>query len=59
MPDEFVFRYNTVWVTQRGMAAVLGSSKQNISYHLSNILNDELNESSVVKEILTTAADGQ
>ncbi|MBO0324395.1 virulence RhuM family protein [Muricauda sp. CAU 1633] len=48
----------TIWVTQNSMADIFGTSKQNISYHLKNIFSDgELDENSVVKEILTTASD--
>lgn len=42
------------------MAELFATSKQTISYHVINILKDnELTESSVVKEYLTTAADGK
>ena len=50
----------TVWLTQQRIAELFDTSKQNISYHLSNIFKDnELDENSVVKEFLTTAADGK
>lgn len=50
----------TVWLTQKALAELFSTSKQNISYHLSNIFKDkELDEISVVKEILTTASDGK
>lgn len=50
----------TVWASQQGMAEIFDTSKQNISYHLSNIFKElELEDGSVVKEILTTAADGK
>lgn len=50
----------TVWLTQVEMAALFDTSKQNISLHLKNILTEgELVEASVVKEYLTTAADGK
>ena len=42
------------------MAELFATSKQTISYHIINILKEnELTESSVVKEYLTTAADGK
>ena len=51
---------DTVWLTQQRIAELFDTSKQNISYHLSNIFKDsELDENSVVKEFLTTAADGK
>jgi hypothetical protein len=50
----------TVWATQQGIADIFDTTKQNVSYHLSNVFNElELNQKSVVKEILTTAADGK
>jgi len=42
------------------MAELFATSKQTISYHIINILKErELVENSVVKEYLTTAADGK
>ena len=50
----------TVWLNQNQMAELFDTSKQNISLHINNILKDnELQENSVVKEYLTTAADGK
>ena len=50
----------TVWVTQAAMAELFQTTKQNISLHLKNIFEeDELDQNSVVKEYLTTAADGK
>ncbi len=50
----------TIWLTQLEMAELFDATKQNISLHLKNIFEDgELGESSVVKESLTTAADGK
>jgi hypothetical protein len=50
----------TVWLTQAAMADLYQTSKQNISLHIQNILDDnELRADSVVKEYLTTAADGK
>lgn len=49
-----------IWLNQQQMAELFATSKQTISYHIINILKDnELTESSVVKEYLTTAADGK
>ena len=46
----------TVWLTQKLMAELFQTTKQNISLHLQNIFEDgELVENSVVKEFLTTA----
>ena len=50
----------TVWLTQAEMAELFDTSKQNVSLHLQNIFeDDELSENSVVKDSLTTAADGK
>ncbi|MDR2125589.1 MAG: virulence RhuM family protein, partial [Prevotellaceae bacterium] len=49
-----------VWLNQQMLAELFDTSKQNISFHIINILKDnELNENSVVKDYLTTAADGK
>jgi hypothetical protein len=50
----------TVWLTQVLMAELFQTTKQNISLHLKNLfVEGELREDSVVKEYLTTAADGK
>jgi hypothetical protein len=50
----------TVWLTQLEMAELFDTSKQNVSLHISNILSEgELAAVAVVKESLTTAADGK
>ena len=50
----------TVWLTQLEMAELFDATKQNISLHLKNLFEDgELDEDSVVKDSLTTAADGK
>lgn len=50
----------SVWLSQAQMAELFDTSKQNISLHLKNIFADnELDESAVVKDYLTTAADGK
>ena len=49
-----------IWMNQQQIALLFESSKQNISLHIANILNDkELDEKSVVKNYLTTASDGK
>ncbi|MBQ2502011.1 MAG: virulence RhuM family protein, partial [Bacteroidales bacterium] len=49
-----------VWLNQQSIAELFGTSKQNVSWHISNILKDgELAYDSVVKDYLTTAADGK
>jgi len=50
----------TVWLTQMEIAELFATTKQNVSLHIRNILTEgELVEDSVVKESLTTAADGK
>ena len=50
----------TAWLTQLEFADLFQTSKQNVSLHAKNILEDsELSADSVVKESLTTAADGK
>ncbi len=50
----------TVWLTQLEMAELFDATKQNISLHLKNVFKEgELIVESVVKESLTTAADGK
>jgi len=49
-----------IWLNQQQMAELFATSKPNISMHIANILKEkELNEFSVVKNFLTTAADGK
>lgn len=49
-----------IWLNQQQIAELFATSKQTISYHIANILKDnELKNKSVVKEYLTTAADGK
>lgn len=49
-----------IWLNQQQMAELFATSKQLISHHIANILKEnELNEDSVVKQYLTTAADGK
>lgn len=53
-------RDGSVWLNQLQMAELFATSKQNVSLHINSILKDrELDAISVVKEYLTTAADGK
>lgn len=50
----------SVWMNQQQLAELFDTSKQNISLHIINVLKEnELDENSVVKDYLTTAADGK
>ncbi len=49
-----------VWMNQNQLAELFATSIPNISMHIINILEEkELDENSVVKNYLTTAADGK
>lgn len=53
-------RDGVIWMNQQQMALLFDTSKQLVSHHIANILQDkELEEKSVVKDYLTTAADGK
>lgn len=57
---EVKLEEQTVWLTQAQIVKLFGKTKQNISLHIRNIFKErELQEDSVVKENLTTAADGK
>ena len=50
----------TIWLTQAQMTELFQTTKQNISLHIINTFEEgELNPDSVIKEYLTTAADGK
>lgn len=56
---EVVFSDETCWLTVNKMAELFGTSKQNVSYHLQNIYNEnELDQGATVKEILTVQDEG-
>src|SRR5690554_8086964 len=51
---------DTIWLSQLEIAELFQTTKQNVSLHAKNIFEDgELGQDSVVKESLTTAADGK
>lgn len=50
----------TVWMNQNQLATLFDTSVPNISMHISNILKEnELYKNSVIKDYLSTAADGK
>jgi len=52
--------HDTVWLTQAQMVELFSTTKQNISLHTRNLFREqELDETAVVKESLTTAVDGK
>ncbi len=57
---DAIYKDETLWLTQKGMAKVFDCSTDNISLHLKNIFKDgELDEKSVVEESSVTASDGK
>ncbi len=57
---DAIYRDETLWLTQKGMAKVFGCSVDNISLHLKNIFKDkELDEFAVVEDSSITANDGK
>jgi hypothetical protein len=52
--------FETVWLTQLQMADLFQTSVPNVSMHIKNVFEEgELDENSVIKEFLITAADGK
>ena len=56
---EVIVDEDSVWLSQKLMAELFGTTRNNITMHLTNILEEELNENSVCKEFLHTAEDGK
>ncbi|MDO9229578.1 MAG: virulence RhuM family protein [Syntrophales bacterium] len=57
---EVRLRDETVWLSQKLMAELFQTSVPNINMHISNIFEEgELAADSVIKDFLTTAADGK
>ena len=49
-----------IWMNQNQLAELFDTSVPNISMHISNVLKEhEIEQNSVVKDYLTTAADGK
>lgn len=54
------FQGETIWLTQAQLANLFDTSRPNITMHIKNIFDEgELNEASVCKDFLLTAADGK
>jgi len=61
-PESFEMRYEdeNIWLTQRLIAMLYGVEIPTINYHIKKIFSDsELDENSVVRKFLITAADGK
>lgn len=56
---DVFFAHDTLWLTQKVMAELFDTTKENISMHLKNIYSEgELEESATVKEFLTVQTEG-
>lgn len=57
---ECRFADDTIWLSQTLIAELYQTSKQNVSLHLRHLLEEEeLDAAAVIKDYLTTAADGK
>ncbi len=56
---EVIVDDSSVWLSQKLMAELFGTTRENITMHLNNILDKELKTNSVCKEFLHTASDGK
>lgn len=57
---DTIYRDETLWVTQKGMAKVFDVDRTVITKHLKNIFTDgELNKNSVCANFAHTAEDGK
>ena len=57
---DAIFKDETLWLTQKGMARVFDVQVPAISKHLKNIFDeDELNKNSIVSKMEITAEDGK
>lgn len=57
---DVIFQDETVWLTQKKMAELFNVEVNTINYHLKEIFKSgELDESSVIRKIRITAADGK
>jgi len=56
---EVIVDEESVWLSQKLMAELFGTTRNNITMHLKDIFNKELNENSVCKDFLHTAEDGK
>lgn len=56
---EVIVDEESVWLSQKLMAELFGTTRNNITMHLKDIFSKELNEKSVCKDFLHTAEDGK
>jgi hypothetical protein len=57
---EVRLEHETIWLTQQMMADLFQTTKQNISLHIQNIIDEgELDQEATVKDFLTVRQEGQ
>ena len=56
---EVIVDEESVWLSQKLMAELFGTTRNNITMHLKEIFNKEFNENAVCKYFLHTAEDGK
>ena len=56
---EVIVDEDSVWLSQKLMAELFGTTRNNITMHLKDIFSKELDEDSVCKDFLHTADDGK
>lgn len=56
---EVMVDENSVWLSQKLIAELFDTTRNNITMHLNNILKSELDKNSVCKNFLHTASDGK
>jgi len=56
---EVIVDDKSVWLSQKLIAELFGTTRSNVTMHLNNILENELDRNSVCKDFLHTAEDGK
>ncbi len=56
---EVIVDEESVWLSQKLIAELFDTTRNNITMHLSNVLENELDKNSVCKDFLHTAGDGK
>ena len=56
---EVIVDEDSVWLSQKLMAELFGTTRNNITMHIKDIFSNELDKNSVCKDFLHTAEDGK
>ena len=56
---EVIVDDESVWLSQKLIAELFDTTRNNVTMHLNNILENELDKNSVCKDFLHTAEDGK